>query len=182
MTVPRVETERLVLREWRSTDLDAFAGMSADADVMRFLGGVHSRAESWRRMALHSGHWALRGYGNWAVERKADAELAGRVGLWNPEGWPGLEVGWKLARHAWGQGYATEAASAAIEWAWTVLHAPRLIAIIDPENLASVHVAERLGMRALREETLENDGPLDGLTVVIFGIDRPGPLNAPPTA
>ena len=90
-----------------------------------------------------------------------------------------LEVGWTLARDAWRQGYATEAASTAIEWAWTVLHAPRLISVIDPENLASARVAERVGMRRLREETLQNEGPLDGLTVVIFGIEHPGPGSAP---
>jgi len=179
MTVPRIETERLLLREWRPTDLDAFAAMSADPEVMRYVGGVLGRAESWRQMALHAGHWALRGYGNWAVERRADAVLLGRVGLWNPEGWPGLEVGWTLARDAWGHGYATEAASAAIEWAWTVLDAPRLISVIDPENVASAGVAERAGLRRLREETLHNEGPLDGLTVVIFGIEHPSPGGTP---
>jgi len=168
--VPRIETARLLLREWREDDLDAFAAMSADPDVMSYLGGVLDRDESWRRIALHTGHWTLRGYGNWAVERKADGVLIGRVGLWNPEGWPGLEIGWKLARHAWGNGYASEAASAAMDWAWTELGAPRLISIIDPGNVASRRVAERLGMRRLREETFSG-GVLDGLTVLIFGIE-----------
>jgi RimJ/RimL family protein N-acetyltransferase len=179
MTVPRVETERLLLREWSPSDLDAFSAMSADPEVMRYLGAVHDRAGSWRRMALHAGHWALRGYGNWVVERKADGVLIGRVGLWNPEGWPGLEVGWTLARHAWGQGYATEAASATMEWAWTVLDAPRLISVIHPENLASARVAERVGLRRLREETLHSESWPDGLTVVIFGIEQPGSSTAP---
>lgn len=178
MTVPRVETERLLLREWRDDDLDAFAEMSGDPEVMRFLGGAQSRIETWTRMAMHSGHWALRGYGNWAVERRADGVLVGRAGLWNPEGWPGLEVGWKFARSAWGHGYATEAARAAIDWAWAELEIPDLISIIEPENLASVRVAEKLGLKPLRTETLEIEGPLYGLTVVIFGIDRPG-LSAP---
>jgi RimJ/RimL family protein N-acetyltransferase len=78
-----------------------------------------------------------------------------------------LEVGWKLARHAWGQGYATEAGAAAIEWAWTTLDAPRLISAIQPGNERSIHVAERLGMRRLEETTLR------GQAVVIFAIDRP---------
>jgi len=173
MTVPRVETERLLLREWRPEDFEAFAEMSGDPEVMRFLGGARGGAESWRDMALQAGHWALRGYGNWAIERKADSVLVGRAGLWNPEGWPGLEVGWTLARHAWGHGYATEAAGAAIEWAWNNLETPSLIAIVDAENLASARVAERLGLHRLRQETLHTEGPLDGLNVVIFGIDRP---------
>jgi RimJ/RimL family protein N-acetyltransferase len=115
--VPRLSTTRLLLRGWQESDLEAYAAMSADQEVMRYIGGVLEQAQSWRQMALHAGHWVLRGYGNWAVERQVDGVLLGRCGLWNPEGWPGLEVGWKLARHAWGQGYATEAARAAIDWA-----------------------------------------------------------------
>jgi RimJ/RimL family protein N-acetyltransferase len=141
--------------------------MSADADVMRYLGGAVGREQSWRQMALHAGHWALRGYGNWAVERKADGALLGRAGLWMPEGWPGLEVGWKFARHAWGHGYATEAGRAAIEWAWNELDAQRLISVIHPENTPSIRVAARLGMTLVRQATI-NDRP-----AAIFGIDRP---------
>ena len=125
--VPRLETARLILREWRASDADAYAGMATDVDVMRYVGGVMDREQSWRSMALHAGHWTLRGYGNWAVERRTDGEFLGRVGLWNPEGWLGPEIGWTLARPAWGNGYATEAAGAAMNWAWTVLNAPRLI-------------------------------------------------------
>lgn len=165
--VPRLQTARLLLREWQTSDFEAHAAMTADPEVMRYLGGVLDRAQSWRQMALHAGHWALRGYGNWAVERTTDGALLGRAGLWNPEGWPGLEVGWKLARHAWGQGYATEAARAAMDWAWTVLDAERLISLIDPDNTPSVRVAERLGLQPLREETV------NGRRAAVFGIERP---------
>jgi RimJ/RimL family protein N-acetyltransferase len=165
--VPRLETARLVLRGWLPGDVEAHAAMSADPEVMRYLGGALDRSESWRRLATHAGHWVLRGYGNWAIERKADGVLLGRAGLWNPEGWPGLEVGWKLARHAWGHGYATEAAGAAIEWAWTVLNADRLISLIHPENTRSMRVAERLGLRPLRADVLA------GRPVVVCGMERP---------
>jgi RimJ/RimL family protein N-acetyltransferase len=167
-SVPRLETARLVLRGWRATDIDAYAAMAADPEVMRFLGGVLDRPRAWRQMALHAGHWSLRGYGTWAVERRRDGVLVGRVGLWNPDGWPGLEVGWMLAREAWGQGYATEAGAAAMRWAWTALGAEELISTIDPENVASIRVAERLGLRRLRAE------PVDGRPAVIFGT-RPKP-------
>jgi RimJ/RimL family protein N-acetyltransferase len=168
--VPHLRTARLLLRGWEESDLDAHAAMAADEQVMRYVGGVLDRSQSWRQMALHTGHWALRGYGNWVLERSDDGVMLGRCGLWNPEGWPGLEVGWKLARHAWGHGYATEAARAAIEWAWTVLDARHLISVIHPENAPSIRVAERLGLRPLREAML------NGQPVLIFGIERSSTL------
>jgi RimJ/RimL family protein N-acetyltransferase len=164
--IPRLETERLVMREWRDSDLEVEAAVSADPEVMRFLGGVVDRGEAWRRMAMHAGHWLLRGYGNWPVELRDGGATIGRVGLWQPEGWPGLEVGWRLAREAWGHGYATEAARASIEWGWATLDVNQLISIIHPDNAASMRVAERLGMGRLREQDVL------GQRAVIFGIDR----------
>ena len=171
--VPRLQTRRLVLREWQTTDADAYAAMTADPEVMLYLGGVKDPEQSWRAMALHAGHWALRGYGNWVVERASDGEFLGRAGLWYPEGWLGLEIGWTLTRNAWGSGYATEAARAAMDWAWTVLNAPRLISVIHPDNTASARVAERLGMAWLRTEKLQ------GQTVSVFGIERPAEPDPP---
>jgi RimJ/RimL family protein N-acetyltransferase len=166
---PVLETSRLILRGWQTKDLEPHAEMSADPEVMRFIGdgGVLDRGQSWREVALHIGHWALRGYGQWALEHKEDGVSLGRAGLWNPPGWPGLEVGWKLARDAWGQGYATEAGAAAIEWTWANLDAPRLISLIQPGNTRSVRVAERLGMRQVEPVTVQ------GQTATIFAIDRP---------
>jgi RimJ/RimL family protein N-acetyltransferase len=164
--IPVLETERLVLRGWRESDIEVEAAVSADPEVMRYLGGVIGREEAWRRMTLHAGHWLIRGYGNWAVEQRDSGALIGRVGLWRPEGWPGLEVGWRLVRSAWGSGYATEAARAAMEWAWANLEAEQLISLIHPENAGSMRVAGRLGMRRLREQDVL------GQRAVIFGIDR----------
>jgi RimJ/RimL family protein N-acetyltransferase len=141
--------------------------MVADPEVSRYLGGPFDRATAWRQMAVFAGHWLLRGYGLWALERRADGAFLGRAGLWQPEGWPGLEVGWALARAAWGHGYATEAARAACEWAWEELAAERLISVIAPENEPSIRVALRLGMRHVRDEEIH------GRVCRIYGLDRP---------
>jgi RimJ/RimL family protein N-acetyltransferase len=98
-------------------------------------------------MAVHLGHWHLRGYGQWALVEQATGGLVGRAGLWQPEGWPGLEVGWLLARSSWGHGFATEAGRAAVRYAFEVLAADGVISLIHPENRASIRVAERLGER-----------------------------------
>ena len=162
-----IETERLVLRMFRESDTDAYAEMVADPEVMRFLGGKPvSRAEAWRNMAMIVGHWHLRGYGMWAVEEKESGEMVGRVGCWEPEGWPQLEVGWTLRRSFWGRGYATEAARASLNYAFTKLGQTRVISLIAPENLNSIRVAERLGERP------EGEWEINGTKVTIYAIGR----------
>ena len=163
--VPTLTTERLTLRGWRDDDLDAYAEITADPEVMRFMGGALDRAATWREIALFAGHWELRGFGLWAVER--EGALIGRVGLWRPEGWPGLEVGWLLGRSAWGHGYATEAAQTTVGYAFDELGADRLISLIAPDNVASQRVAERLGMRTEGERFSLRGDPL-----VIHALDR----------
>src|SRR5437868_1248835 len=112
--VESLETDRLILRMFRESDLDAYAEMCGDAEVIKYLGGVPmTRSEAWRNMAMVLGHWQLRGFGLWAVEDRHSGVLVGRVGCWRPEGWPGLELAWTLRRAFWGRGYATEAARAA---------------------------------------------------------------------
>ena len=96
INIPTVETERLLLRAWRDADLDAYAVMVGDPETMRFLGGPLARPDAWRSMAYQLGHWVLRGHGMWAVERKSDGALIGRIGVQRPETWPAIEVAWTL--------------------------------------------------------------------------------------
>ena len=146
---PTLETPRLLLRMLRESDLNAYAAMLADPEVMRHLGDGRplSRPEAWRNLALMVGHWQLRGYGLWGVEERATGELVGRIGLWNPEGWPGLEVGWTLRRASWGRGFAAEGARAAVRYGFEEMRLPELISLIRPDNTRSIRVAERLGER-----------------------------------
>ena len=135
------------MRQFRDDDIDAYAGMCADPEVMEFLsadGSLLSRADAWRQMSMFLGHWQLRGYGTWAVEERATGAFVGRVGLHFPEGWPDRELGWTIARRFWGRGYATESARAAIDQAFGVLGWTHLVSLIHPNNHRSARVAERL--------------------------------------
>lgn len=163
-----LETERLVLRMWREGDFEEHAAICADPEVMRFLGEGKpmSRFEAWRHMSMLAGHWHLRGYGHWAVEEKGSGRLLGRVGFFNPEGWPGFELGWTLGRPYWGRGYATEAARRALGYAFAEMGKGHVISLIDPANTASIRVAERLGERA------EGKAEVFGKEVTVYGIDR----------
>lgn len=162
-----LETERLRLRGWRDSDIDAYAAMVADPEVGRFLGGpMDSVTGAWRHLAFMVGHWELRGYGIFAVERKEDGELIGRVGFINPAGWPGFELGWTLARPHWGQGYATEAALSCLRFAFEELKRDRVISLIPHGHERSLALARRIGERPAGETQVK------GTPVTIYARDR----------
>jgi RimJ/RimL family protein N-acetyltransferase len=165
--VTELVTARLELRRWRADDLDAYAPIVADPEVSLYLGAAVDRATSWRQIALFIGHRELRGWTSSAVVERASGRLIGRGGLWQPEGWPGLEVGWILARSVWGRGYATELGSAVRDHAFGVLGVPHLISVVHRDNAASIRVAEKIGAR------FEGEYDLNGAAHLIYGQAAP---------
>jgi RimJ/RimL family protein N-acetyltransferase len=113
--IPTLTTERLRLRAFAAGDLDAYAAMQANPEVMRFLvdGRTHTRVEVWRIMAGFLGHWPLRGYGMWACVKADSGSFVGSIGIFQPLDWPEPELAYSLDRPFWGHGFATEAAAAA---------------------------------------------------------------------
>jgi RimJ/RimL family protein N-acetyltransferase len=152
----------------RESDFDAYAEMCADPEIMRYIGDGQplARPMAWRNLAMMVGHWVLRGYGPWVAEERSSGVFVGRIGFWNPDGWPGFELGWMLRRPFWGRGYATEGARIALQFAFAQLKQPHVISVIHPENAASIRVAQRLGERLL--------GPTEimGKLVTVYRITR----------
>jgi RimJ/RimL family protein N-acetyltransferase len=148
---PVIETERLKLRQWRSSDVVANTAMLSDPATARFITAdgkpVVTELAGWRNAAVMAGHWALHGAGMFVVEEKTSQKFIGRVGPWFPPGWPGFEVGWGLAREFRGKGYALEAARASIEWCFATFELDEITHCIDSENVPSQAVALRLGAK-----------------------------------
>jgi RimJ/RimL family protein N-acetyltransferase len=169
VNIPQLRTERLIMRGFREEDLDEWAAISADGEVTQWVGDPDglSKEDAWRRMAYFLGHWELRGCGQWALVEQDTGELVGRAGLLYPEGWPGLEVGWLVARSRWGRGYAPEAGRAALDWAHSALGAEHVISLIEDENERSARVAEKLGMKVEGRTRIVNGR----YEVRIFGTD-----------
>ena len=153
IVIPDLTTARLRLRAFRAGDLDAFAAMRANPEVMRYLGTgkVRSREDSWATMEAAIGQWALRGYGLFALEN-ADGRFVGRVGVLHPLDWPEPELAYALDQPFWGQGLATEAVIAVRDWAFGTIGFTRLASFIWPANAASIRLASRVG--AVREGTM----------------------------
>ncbi len=156
---PRIiETPRLIMRPPGTDDFAASAAMWSDPEIVRFISGTPStREQSWARLLRYAGHWAILGFGYWAVEERATGTFVGEVGFadYHRDIEPSLdgipEVGWVFARSAHGKGYATEAVRASIAWGEEHFSGIREIAcIIAPENLASIRIAEKCGFTLVR--------------------------------
>ncbi len=176
-----IETERLILREWRDEDGPEFVRVTNTRAVMEHLGGVdepgHVLKGVQRQQKLQIEH----GHCFWIVERKSDKALLGFCGLKTPvpEGSSiagETEIGWRLRSDAWGKGYAAEAARASLAWGWDNLDVPRIFAMTVPANSRSWGLMERLGMHRVKEldfdhPDLDADDPLSAH--IVYAIDRP---------
>lgn len=166
----QLETPRLILRLPMRVDYEPWAAFGADEEATRHIGGMQARSPAWRSLAATLGSWHLQGFGMFSVIEKASGRWVGRVGPWQPEDWPGTEVGWSIAREAWGRGYAPEAAAASIDWAFDRLGWDEVIHTIAPENANSKTVAAKLGSSFLRMGELPE--PHHGKPVEIWGQTR----------
>jgi RimJ/RimL family protein N-acetyltransferase len=166
----RLETPRLILRPPRAEDLDALTEMMLDEPTARFIGGVMPRPLCWRQLMTMIGSWHAHGFAMFSVIEKSSGRWIGRLGPWQPEGWPGPEVGWSIVRECWGKGYAVEGAEAATTWAFEMLGWTNVIHSIAPMNVASQRVAKKLGSRLIGPGKLPV--PFEDDAVEIWGQSR----------
>lgn len=160
-----IETERLRLRPMEIGDLDEFVALHADPEVTEFIRPL-DRTAAEERLRRDEVEWRERGHGLLAMLDRKSGAFLGRCGL---KHWPQFgetELGWVLRRDAWGHGYATEAARVCLEWGFAEFDVPYLTAMINPDNVRSIRVAERLNMAPIRDDVLLGD------PVVVYGLDR----------
>jgi len=162
-----IRTERLVMRGWRESDLAPWAAMNADPEVRRYLGPLltFEQASAW--VLSFQDDLDRYGFGFWALEVRASGEFIGFTGLQTADEempFTGVELGWRLARPAWGHGYATEAALAAAGYGFAVMGLPEIFAVTTAGNLRSQAVMRRLGMTSDPAEDFDDpdvdEGPL----------------------
>jgi RimJ/RimL family protein N-acetyltransferase len=151
MSALEILTPRLLLRPPVASDFEGWVQFASEPETMRFLGGVRPPSGAWRAFMTMAGAWHLEGFAMFSVIDRDSGRWIGRIGPWQPEGWPGTEVGWGLLQEYVGRGLAEEASIASIDWAFAHLGWSEVIHCISPDNLASQRLATRLGAY--------NDGP-----------------------
>jgi RimJ/RimL family protein N-acetyltransferase len=165
-TPQQIETQRLELRQFVEIDWLPLCDFFRDEECLKYtIQTPQQDWQTWRTLMCYIGHWAIRGYGPYAVVEKVSRELVGTVGLWFPGEWPEPELKWALRRCFWGKGYATEASAAVRDMTRRSLKWNRLISLILPANDRSIAVSKRLGGR------YERTVPFRGATAQIFGYD-----------
>jgi RimJ/RimL family protein N-acetyltransferase len=169
-----VETPRLLLRLPDASDAEPFMDILWDPEVVEKKQVTVTEAPgdidlARRKTATLRDHWESRGYGLWTVVEKASGQVIGCVGLQNWKGWPGVELAWVIRRSRWNHGFATEAALAALEWAWARTEIDHIISLINADDLRSMRVATKVGEQFERADV----DPINGESVHVYGIHRP---------
>ena len=172
-----LETSRLWLRPPALTDAEPFMEIFWDAEVVENKqvtlteppGGIE---QARRRTQALTAHWTTRGFGVWTVVEKATGQVIGCVGLQQWKDWPGIELAWVIHRSRWNHGFATEAATAALEWAWSNTAIDHIISLINAADERSMRVARKVGERFERVDV----DPINGESIHVFGIERPARL------
>jgi RimJ/RimL family protein N-acetyltransferase len=181
-TPPRLplRTSRLILREWRPEDLDAYAALNADPEVMRYFPQTYSREESAEQMARMAQHQAVNGFTFWAAELPGEAPFIGFIGLARPTFQahfvPCVEIGWRLARPYWGRGLATEGAKAALSFGFNTVGAEEIVALTTVSNQRSRAVMVRLGMGFSPDDDFDHPRVPEGSPLrrhVLYRLKRP---------
>jgi RimJ/RimL family protein N-acetyltransferase len=169
-----VETARLLLRMPVLADAEVLMSVIWDPDVVAQKQVTLTEPPGGLDLALKNTadmlrQWELRGYGQWCIVEKATGDVIGVVGFYHPQKpWPGVDLGWLLDRSRWGQGYATEAAGAALDWIWANTHVDRVISLIAPDDTRSMRVATKIGQRFERADV----DPVHGDPAHVFSIER----------
>ncbi len=157
-----LQTQRLILRDWQQSDLEAFARMNADAEVMKYFPATLSRPESDALVERIKHHHQAYGFGLWSVEERSTAAFIGFIGLNVPtfeaHFTPTVEVGWRLAKAFWGKGYATEGARRAISYGFEVIGLTEIVSFTAQLNLRSIAVMKRLGMTHRQADDFDHPG------------------------
>ena len=155
-----LQTQRLILRNWQQSDLEPFAQMNADAEVMKYFPATLSRSESDALVERIENHHRVHRFGLWAVEERATGAFIGFIGLNVPtfeaHFTPTVEIGWRLAKAFWGKGYATEGARSAIDYGFEVMGLTEIVSFTAQLNLRSIAVMERLGMTHQEADDFEH--------------------------
>lgn len=166
----KIETNRLLLRPFNEQDVAAFAQICADPDVMRYIGGgTHSYKETEKKVAKFIDHFCQKGYSLFAMIYKENNEFIGFCGLIDQvvNDQPYVELGYRINKNYWNQAIATEAATAVKQFAFETLKLPKLISIIQPANIASRRIAEKMGM------SIDQETDFNGIPVVIYAMCNP---------
>ena len=143
-TAPRITTERLTLRSHVMADFDPLYELFG-SDRARYMGGPYTPRQMWLWIASEVGSWPLKGFGSWGIERNSASAIIGQIGIIQPHHFPEPEIGWVLLEAYEGQGYAHEAARAALDWWWSTDRSDQLVSYINLENARSIALATRLG-------------------------------------